>query len=136
MVRMNAEEKYAYWLDSAEYDLATAEAMQNAKRWVYVVFMCQQSIEKLLKGLYVLYIDDDVPRIHSLSSIYRKLADKLPETADETLLDLFDSLSAFYLSGRYTEYKERISKSVNSTDANDLLARTREAFKWLLTQRP
>ena len=61
---MNQEEKYTYWLDAAEYDLQSAEAMYASGRWVYVVFMCQQAIEKLLKDLYVLYLDDNVPRIH------------------------------------------------------------------------
>jgi HEPN domain-containing protein len=58
---MDAQEKYEYWLDTAEYDLATAEAMLKAGRWLYVVFTCQQAIEKLSKGLYTLYIDDNVP---------------------------------------------------------------------------
>ena len=106
------------------------------KRWVYVVFMCQQSIEKLLKGLYVLYIDDDVARVHSLSRIIGKYADKLPKAVDDSLYSLFNRLSAFYLSGRYPEYKERISQSIGSDEAKDLLDKTKEAFRWLLTQRP
>lgn len=43
---MNSEEKYEYWLDIAKYDLETAEAMFDSGRYLYVVFMCQQSIEK------------------------------------------------------------------------------------------
>jgi HEPN domain-containing protein len=58
---MDAQEKYAYWLDIAQYDLETANAMFDSGRWLYVVFMCQQALEKLAKGLYVLYIDDNIP---------------------------------------------------------------------------
>jgi hypothetical protein len=31
---MDKQEKYAYWLDSAEYDMKTAEAMFDSGRWV------------------------------------------------------------------------------------------------------
>jgi HEPN domain-containing protein len=66
---MTTEEKFEYWLDIAEYDLRTAEAMFETGRWLYVVFMCQQAIEKLCKGLYVLYVDDNVPHVHTISQI-------------------------------------------------------------------
>ncbi|MBN6204898.1 HEPN domain-containing protein [Ralstonia pickettii] len=51
---MNDKEKFEHWRDIAKYDLDTAEAMYQAGRYLYVVFMCQQSIEKLVKGLHVL----------------------------------------------------------------------------------
>ena len=46
--------KYDYWFELAEYDLETAKAMLTTRRVLYVGFMCQQTIEKSLKGLYVL----------------------------------------------------------------------------------
>ena len=63
---MDAQEKYEYWLDIAQYDFDTAESMLKSGRWLYVVFMCQQAVEKLVKGLYVLYIDDNVPKTHNI----------------------------------------------------------------------
>ncbi len=48
---MDAEEKFGHWLDTAEDDIGTADAMAASGRWPYVVFMCQQAIEKLVKGL-------------------------------------------------------------------------------------
>ena len=44
---MTLEEKYTYWLELADYDLESANAMFKTGRWFYVVFMCQQAIEKL-----------------------------------------------------------------------------------------
>ncbi len=32
--------KAAYWLESAEYDLQTAQAMLETRRLLYVGFMC------------------------------------------------------------------------------------------------
>jgi len=37
---MTSEEKYEYWLDLANYDLKSANAMYSKGRWLYVVFMC------------------------------------------------------------------------------------------------
>ena len=72
---MNQEEKYNYWLDIAEYDMVSAEAMLNAGRYAYVPFMCQQSLEKFVKGLYNYYIDDNVPRVHNISFVIGKVLD-------------------------------------------------------------
>ncbi len=47
---MDEREKYEYWLEHARYDMKAAEAMLNAGMWVYAIFMCQQAIEKLVKG--------------------------------------------------------------------------------------
>ena len=52
---MDSKEKYAHWKDIALYDLDTAEAMFQSGRYLYIVFMCQQAIEKLSKGLFISY---------------------------------------------------------------------------------
>lgn len=44
-----------YWFDLAEYDLVTAKAMLDTKRYLYVGFMCHQSIEKNIKR--ILYVE-------------------------------------------------------------------------------
>ena len=40
-----------HWFDVSAYDIATAEAMYKSGRYLYVLFMCQQAVEKMLKGL-------------------------------------------------------------------------------------
>jgi len=133
---MDVQEKFEYWQDIAHYDLETAQAMFSAGRWLYVVFMCQQAIEKLCKGLYLLFIDDNVPWIHDINSLITKFADKLAEPIDDNKRLLFAKLSAFYLNNRYPEYKERLSMSVNREEAQNILNETKEAFAWLKTLKP
>ena len=43
--------KRDYWLDNTDYDLQTAKAMLGIKCYLYVGFMCHQTIEKALKGI-------------------------------------------------------------------------------------
>jgi len=133
---MDSSEKFEYWRDIAQYDLKTAQAMYRTGRWLYVVFMCQQAIEKLCKGLYLLLIDDNIPQIHDINSLVTKFADKLPEPIDDEKRLLFARLSAFYLKNRYPEYKERLSMSLDKKEAGSILKKSREVFKWLLTLKP
>ena len=53
------------WLERAKYDLETAKAMLKSGRYLYVAFMCQQSLEKILKGI-ILENGGEVLRTHSL----------------------------------------------------------------------
>ena len=133
---MTAEEKYEYWLDIAEYDLESAKTMLSGGRWLYVVFMCQQAIEKLVKGLYILYIDDNVPRIHDIGEIFKRFEDKLPIAVSEKNYNLFDILSGYYLNNRYPEYRKKLSSQINEMKAKEILTQTEEEFKWLLTLHP
>ena len=133
---MTDEQKYEYWLDIAEYDLGTAEAMLNGGRWLYVLFMCQQAIEKLVKGLYVLYLDDNVPKSHNIRSIIGSYEDKLPMGIPLETRDLFVTLSIHYLNNRYPEYKDKLSAQIRKPQAKELFSQTKKVFAWLLTLKP
>lgn len=133
---MTHKEKFNYWLEYAQYDMESAEAMYKSGRWVYVIFMCQQAIEKLCKGLYILYIDENIPRLHNINAVYSRFADKINQPLTDNYRKLFDRLSLYYLEMRYPEYKKRLSEMTNEETANTLLSKTKEAFQWLLTLKP
>jgi len=133
---MTAEEKYEYWLDIAQYDLETANAMYGSGRWLYVLVMCQQAVEKLVKGLYILYVDDDVPRIHDIAKLVRRFESRLPVSVPPGQYAFFDELSQYYLNSRYPEYISKLSFQVTESDAKSILSKSREAFSWLLTLKP
>ena len=133
---MNAEEKFEHWLDIADYDLETASAMYETGRWLYVAFLCQQAIEKLCKGLYTLYVSDDVPRVHNIRYIVNQFSHNLPEPITDEQNYLLDRLTAFYMEGRYPEYKQKLSDLLNESEAKKLLQQTQEVFAWLLTLKP
>ena len=45
-------DKYVlHWLERSKYDLETAKAMLDTRRYLYVAYMCQQAVEKLLKAI-------------------------------------------------------------------------------------
>ena len=49
------------WIKTSDYDLDTAQAMQRAGRYLYVLFLCPQAIEKRLKAV-VINVTDEFPR--------------------------------------------------------------------------
>ena len=62
-------EDVANWVKLAEYDLGTAEDMMGSTRYLYVLFGCQQAIEKILKALVVQETNKFPPKIHDLSKL-------------------------------------------------------------------
>lgn len=133
---MNNEEKFSYWEDIAMYDLETAEAMLTSGRYLYVVFMCQQAVEKLVKGLFVLYKGEEPPRIHNIWNIFDRIfdIDKFDENEKqvaEKYFSFFDELLAYYISERYPSYKQKLSQSITKEKATEVLVSTKEVFSWL-----
>lgn len=131
---MDTQQKYEFWLNKAQYDLSTADAMFDSGRWQYVAFMCQQAIEKLCKGLYLLYVDDNIPRIHNISNIVLRFAEKLEQPIEQEKYDFFNQLTALYMEGRYPDYSDQLT--LQKQDGQELLEKTKEAFAWLLTLKP
>lgn len=101
--RMDRYEKFEHWKDIAEYDLRTAEAMLSSGRYLYVVFMCEQAVEKYIKGLFVLANDAEPPRTHDIERIFNKVPieqDELFESRKENYGLFFQSLRGYYLTDR------------------------------------
>jgi HEPN domain-containing protein len=125
-------DKYvSHWLDRSNYDLETAKAMLDAGRYLYVAYMCQQAIEKLLKAIIAQHGKENLP-IHNLN----RLAE-LAELASELKVDqvdLFAELTAFHIEARYGDYKESLSEIVDVEKAKTIFDQTQELFRWLCTK--
>lgn len=67
------DEKVKYWIELAEYDLETAKAMLDTKRYLYVGFMCHQTIEKGLKAV-IAKMGEFPPKIHNLIELSKKVS--------------------------------------------------------------
>lgn len=132
---MDRFKKFEYWEDIAEYDLQTAESMFKTGRYLYVAFMCQQSIEKLIKGLYVLYNNDEPLKIHNIYNIFKKInwLEK-PKDFDEKESEyksLMIKLLSYYIAERYPSYKDKLSQMIDKNEAFSILNHTKEMYIWL-----
>jgi HEPN domain-containing protein len=125
-------DKYvSHWLERSNYDLETAKAMLDAGRYLYVAYMCQQAIEKLLKAIIAQHGKENLP-IHNLNRL-AELAELRRELATEQV-DLLAELTAYNIEARYGDYKESLSEVVDTQKANALYAQTKGLFQWLYTK--
>ncbi|MCL4457209.1 MAG: HEPN domain-containing protein [Nitrospirae bacterium] len=115
------------WIKSSQYDLKTAEHMFKTGRYIYVLFMCHLSVEKLLKGLYEAVLKKVAPKTHNLIHLLNTTGVELPEKHLETL----ESLNALSIVTRYPEDIEAMVKAFKRKKAGDYLQKTKELLKWL-----
>ncbi len=118
------------WVDASRYDLETARALLESRRYLYVLFMCQQSLEKLLKARITARTAEFPPRIHGLVRL-AELAGLELSQEDKTLLE---RLSLYYLQSRYPPEIQALAKEINRPVAVAHLAQTEALWKRLRRQ--
>jgi HEPN domain-containing protein len=122
-------EKVAYWIDIAEYDLETAKAMLQAQRFLYVGFMCHQTVEKALKGFYVSAKQTNPPYTHNLSYLASESGLCLNMTEDQKAL--IDMLEPLNVEARYPRLKDGLIKALDSKRCSTIIERTEAILAWI-----
>lgn len=116
-----------YWVDLSSYDLRTASAMLKTGRYLYVLFMCQQAVEKLLKGLVVKRTRAFPPKTHDLE----RLATLCSLALTPAQAELLRGLTAYYIETRYPENTRKIARETGKEKSRNYLRQTREIMTWL-----
>jgi len=115
------------WLDSAQYDLETAEQMFNAERYIYTMFMCHLALEKILKAKVEEITGKTPPKTHNLRYLVKLSALEPPEE----IFHFISKLSDVSIPTRYPEDFFELKKSYNKKAAKTYLLQTKEAFEWI-----
>ena len=125
---MTYEEKIKHWIELSDYDLETADAMLKTKRYLYVGFMCHQTIEKIFKAYYFKLKRETPPYIHKLISLARQggFYDLLSEEQINFLLEI----EPLNIEARYTEYKERLLGRLTPSYCKILIKQTKILQQW------
>jgi len=121
------DELSQHWARRAQYDLDTADAMFKAGRYLYVLFCCQQAVEKMLKSIIVQRADEMPPRIHRLV----RLAELAGVAVEEKEMDFLRELSEYYIPTRYPEDVADLALDVKQDKAQWVLTQSREFIQWL-----
>lgn len=121
--------KIEYWRGLSQYDLDTAQALLVARRFLYVGFMCHQSIEKILKACYVKLKSVVPPHTHNLGRLAKDsgLLESMPEDKRRVIADL----QPLNIEARYPSYRDRIIQSLTADRCEALLGETRDLHTWL-----
>ena len=120
------EKQVKYWLEHAEEDLVSAKVMLDASRYSWCAFICQQSLEKLLKAGYIRKEKRLPPYIHKLERLSGLLSLELPRDLLEALI-LIDK---YYIVARYPSYKTAVDIKTRKV-AEEIYQKTKEIYLWL-----
>ena len=116
--------RVTYWLDLSEYDLETAEALLKSKGYLYVGFMCHQTIEKAFKPYYTKLKSQNVPYSHNLSYLAKKGG--FYNNFSEEQKDFIDLIEPLNIEVRYPVHKERLMKELSESKCNEILQKTKK----------
>jgi len=123
------DEKINYWLELSDYDLETAEAMLESKRYLYVGFMCHQTVEKAFKADFTSLKADVAPFSHSLSYLAKKGG--FYELFSEDQKDFIDQIEQLNIEARYPSHKERLLRSLTEAKCNEIFNETKKLQAWI-----
>ena len=123
------QDKVKYWVELADYDYETAQAMFETKRFLYVGFMCHQVIEKMLKAYWSNVLEEPALKIHSLSRLAEKSG--LDKDMSEEQTDFIDSLEPLNIEARYPSYKDRLMNTLTEERCKELIKQTDELRLWI-----
>lgn len=121
--------KVKYWLELSDYDFETAEAMLTSGRYLYVGFMCHQTIEKIIKSYFSLKSDEVPPFSHNLSYLAEKSG--LDDILSEEFRHFINLLEPLNIEARYPTHKEELFKSLSKERCEEILVNTKKLQKWV-----
>ena len=127
-------EKVEYWMELADYDIESAKVMLNGGRYLYVGFMCHQTIEKVLKAIIARdCIGDEIPpKIHDLQKLAEKAGLFMRMSEDQK--EVLRLLNPLNIEARYPEYKNRLTATLTNEICQELLAKTEGLLCWTKEQ--
>jgi HEPN domain-containing protein len=118
------------WIESASYDLETAKYMLSSERFLYVIFLCHLSLEKMLKALVSVVTGKPAPRSHDLIYLVKRSEAKLsPE-----LYEFLSKLNNASIPTRYPDNLQQTLSEYSKEVAESYLKQTEEIVRWLRSQ--
>jgi HEPN domain-containing protein len=116
----------ANWLAQVDYDIATAEQMLHAGRYIYVIFMSHMALEKALKALVTEETQQLPSRTHNLIDLAQRAQVVLSEQQD--FLGKINNTSVVV---RYPDDLSAMVSQYPETIVRDYLERTKELILWV-----
>ncbi len=122
-----------HWVETSEYDLDTAKLMlkecgKNKVRYLYVGYMCQEAVEKLLKAIIAHRNKENLPT-HNLNRLAEVA--EISDLLNSEQITFLAELTPFCIEARYGDFKESLSEIIDREKAEVIYQKTREMFEWL-----
>ncbi len=115
------------FIKSADYDLKTAEFMLNSGRYIYVIFMCHLSLEKILKAIVTEATQKISPKTHNLIYLLKLGNIQLPSES----FDFIAKINNANIVTRYPEDFSKILEAYPESVAEEYFCKTKEILECL-----
>ena len=122
-------DRVKYWTNVSDYDLETAEAMYSTGRWLYVGFMCHQTLEKIFKAYWCSKKEENAPMSHNLLNIAQACGLNALFSSEQIMF--ISEIMPLNIEARYPSYKEAVGKGLNQEKCRELVNKTRELQQWI-----
>lgn len=106
--------------------------MLKSKRYIYVVFMCHLSLEKVLKAILSEAFSELPPRTRNLNRLLELGGITLPENMQAFV----NAINLQSVPTRYPEDFTRLSKEIDGKTAAEYVRQTRRIIRWLKKNIP
>ena len=122
------DNRVKYWMELSDYDFETARAMYTTGRWLYVGFMCHQTIEKIFKAYWCAKSTQTTPMSHNIINIAQSCG--LNSILDEEQKMFISEIMPLNIEARYPSYKETLLRSLSKEKCEDILEKTNKLQQW------
>jgi HEPN domain-containing protein len=119
----------SYWVELSEYDYETAEAMLSSGRYLYVGFMCHQTIEKILKAYFCSRFNESPPYSHNLTLLSEKSG--IEDLLEDDFKGFISLLEPLNIEARYPTHKKELLKSLTKIRCENILLKTNQLREWV-----
>jgi HEPN domain-containing protein len=121
-----------FWLTEAEEALQVADHLMEKADYSYALFFGHLAIEKLLKALYAVRVQQHAPPIHNLVRLAKGAGLELDEARTDALI----TITAFNLEARYPDMKRGFRQKCTPEYTAKQMTLIKELFAWLQSQLP
>jgi HEPN domain-containing protein len=126
--KMSKEENVQEWIRISEEDLTVANLCYEGSMYLHCAYMCQQAVEKILKGLIT--ANGELPNpIHNLYILAEDAEIDDDLTTEQTFF--LKALSTYAIAARYPERKKKLYSLCKQEEAEKLLKSSEEMIKWV-----
>jgi HEPN domain-containing protein len=117
------------WWEQAQEDFKNAQLNYHNKAYYVAVFLCQQSVEKGLKTVFMLKKRESPGKTHSLVYLAKQIA------VPKEFIDFLVSLTPEFVSTRYPDVSGEIpARLYTESLTKEILEKTRGFMSWLKKQ--
>ena len=125
-------DKVKYWSELSDYDNDTADAMLRTGRYLYVGYMCHQTLEKIFKAYWSSKKVEPAPYSHNLINLAQSCGLGLLLTEEQKAF--ISEIMPMNIEARYPSYKESISSALSKEKCKEILSKTKEMQQWVKTK--